>query len=42
MTGLSLLLTACGPQVESGSGTTGLEGTITVSGAFALYPVMIR
>ncbi|HBX70292.1 MAG TPA: phosphate ABC transporter substrate-binding protein [Chloroflexi bacterium] len=34
-----LLLSACGSQV-SGAGNT--EGTITISGAFALYPIMVR
>ncbi|HBY07254.1 MAG TPA: phosphate ABC transporter substrate-binding protein [Chloroflexi bacterium] len=35
----ALLLSACGSQV-SGAGNT--EGTITISGAFALYPIMVR
>lgn len=39
---LSVLLAGCSPQTETVSGSTGLEGTITISGAFALYPMMIR
>jgi phosphate transport system substrate-binding protein len=42
MTSLGMLLVGCSAQAEMGSGSTGLEGTITVSGAFALYPMMIR
>lgn len=40
---LSLLLGACAPQatpVASSPGTADLSGTITISGAFALYPLM--
>jgi phosphate transport system substrate-binding protein len=38
---LSMILSACGkaPEVQEG---TDLEGTITISGAFALYPMMQR
>ncbi|MGD2165102.1 MAG: PstS family phosphate ABC transporter substrate-binding protein [Anaerolineae bacterium] len=39
---LSLCLWGCTPPAQTASGSTGLEGTITVSGAFALYPMMIR
>jgi phosphate transport system substrate-binding protein len=42
MTVLGVFLAGCGAQAETSSGSTGLEGTITVSGAFALYPMMIR
>jgi phosphate transport system substrate-binding protein len=42
MTVLGVFLAGCSAQAETGSGSTGLEGTITVSGAFALYPMMIR
>ncbi len=40
--GASLLLTACGAPAAPAPGTHGddLKGTITVSGAFALYPMM--
>jgi phosphate transport system substrate-binding protein len=41
---LALVLSACGGPSESGADTTGggeeLHGTIAVSGAFALYPMM--
>ncbi len=39
---LSLCLAGCTSPAETVSGSSGLEGTITVSGAFALYPMMIR
>jgi phosphate transport system substrate-binding protein len=39
---LSMLLVSCGPKEEKQSASGELEGTITVSGAFALYPMMIR
>jgi phosphate transport system substrate-binding protein len=39
---LGVFLAGCSPRAETGSRSTGLEGTITVSGAFALYPIMIR
>jgi len=39
---LSLCLWGCTPPAPTASGSTDLEGTITVSGAFALYPMMIR
>ncbi|MFO7741390.1 MAG: PstS family phosphate ABC transporter substrate-binding protein [Anaerolineae bacterium] len=39
---LGALLAGCSPQPNTGSGSTGLEGTITISGAFALYPMVIR
>src|SRR5512146_2823841 len=39
--GASLLLSACGsPAAPASSGGDDLQGTITVSGAFALYPMM--
>ena len=41
--GISFLLTACGsssPQSDSVSSGESLSGTISVSGAFALYPMM--
>lgn len=39
--GASLLLSACGsPAAPASSGGNDLKGTITVSGAFALYPMM--
>lgn len=39
---LSMYFSGCGGQSEATAGGAGLEGTITVSGAFALYPMMIR
>jgi phosphate transport system substrate-binding protein len=39
---LGICLAACTPKVGAGSGAADREGTITVSGAFALYPMMIR
>jgi len=41
---LSLLLSACGTKTsDTAGGTTNeLKGTITISGAFALYPMMTR
>jgi len=40
---LGTVLTGCGSQEEGNRPASGeLEGTITVSGAFALYPMMIR
>jgi len=39
---LSTLLVSCGPKEEKQPASGELEGTITVSGAFALYPMMIR
>lgn len=39
---LSLILAGCGSPAQTASGSSGLVGTITVSGAFALYPMMIR
>jgi len=36
------LLVSCGPEKEGQPASGELEGTITVSGAFALYPMMIR
>lgn len=39
---LSALLISCGSKEEKQSASGDLEGTITVSGAFALYPMMIR
>ena len=39
---LSLSLMGCGARSEAGSMTAALDGTITISGAFALYPMMIR
>ena len=42
LVGASLLLSACGSPVVTPPGTVGaeLQGTITISGAFALYPMM--
>lgn len=37
---LSMLLTACGSTSTSNASDDGLRGTISVSGAFALYPMM--
>lgn len=39
---LSLVLSACGPSGASVSSEGKLSGTISVSGAFALYPMMTR
>ena len=39
---LGALLVSCGPKEERQPTSGELEGTITVSGAFALYPMMIR
>ncbi|MEA3374865.1 MAG: PstS family phosphate ABC transporter substrate-binding protein [Chloroflexota bacterium] len=39
---LGVCLAGCSPQTGPGSGSGEWEGTITVSGAFALYPMMIR
>jgi phosphate transport system substrate-binding protein len=39
---LSMCLAGCSPETRAGSTAPGLRGTITVSGAFALYPMMIR
>ena len=39
---ISLLLSACGGQAPAGGGTGNLEGTLTISGAWALYPMMTR
>jgi len=39
---LTLLVAGCGQAAPSGQGGGKLEGTITISGAFALYPMMVR
>lgn len=39
---LSLLLISCNPTVAGTGNNPDLQGTITVSGAWALYPMMIR
>jgi len=39
---LSACLAACTASAGPNSGSAGLQGTITVSGAFALYPMMVR
>jgi phosphate transport system substrate-binding protein len=39
---LTLLVSGCGRAAPSGQGGGKLEGTITISGAFALYPMMVR
>ncbi len=39
---VSLALSACGGQTPTGGGTGKLEGTLTISGAWALYPMMTR
>lgn len=39
---LGTLLASCGPKEEGQPASGEQEGTITVSGAFALYPMMIR
>ncbi len=39
---LALLATACGQAAAPSQGGGKLEGTITISGAFALYPIMVR
>jgi phosphate transport system substrate-binding protein len=39
---LGTLVVSCGPKEERQRASGELEGTITVSGAFALYPMMIR
>lgn len=39
----SIITTGCGTKkTESPSGEGELKGTITISGAFALYPLMVR
>ena len=42
MISLSVLLAGCSPPAATRSESTGWSGTVTVSGAFALYPLMIR
>lgn len=37
-----IIVAACNPSPENGRQEGALEGTITVSGAWALYPLMIR
>jgi phosphate transport system substrate-binding protein len=37
-----LLISSCNPSVAGTGNNTDLQGTITVSGAWALYPMMIR
>jgi phosphate transport system substrate-binding protein len=39
--GIALLIPACGSQTTS-SEAGGMQGTLTISGAFALYPMMTR
>lgn len=39
---LSTVLTACSPPKNSGDQNAPLEGTITISGAWALYPLVVR
>ena len=40
---LSIISTGCGSKnTGSSSGVGELNGTITISGAFALYPLMVR
>ena len=39
---LALLVASCGQAATPGQGGGKLEGTITISGAFALYPMIIR
>jgi phosphate transport system substrate-binding protein len=39
---LSTCLAGCGHQATAASASTSLEGTVTISGAFALYPMLIR
>lgn len=39
---LGTLLVSCGPKESAQRALGEMEGTITVSGAFALYPMMIR
>lgn len=39
---LVLLLSACTPAAPQSNGGTDLQGTLTISGAFALYPMMQR
>ncbi|MCJ7569112.1 MAG: substrate-binding domain-containing protein [Anaerolineales bacterium] len=38
----AIIVSACKPSPENGPQEGALEGTITVSGAWALYPLMIR
>ena len=38
----SVVLSACGGQAPASGGTGKLEGTLTISGAWALYPMMTR
>jgi len=39
---LACLVTACGQSTSSAGGQGGPQGTITISGAWALYPMMVR
>jgi phosphate transport system substrate-binding protein len=39
---LTLLVAGCGQAATPGQGGGKMEGTITISGAFALYPMMVR
>lgn len=39
---ISFALSACGGQAPAGGGGGKLEGTLTISGAWALYPMMTR
>ena len=39
--GMALLISACGPKTPA-SEAGGMQGTLTISGAFALYPMMTR
>jgi phosphate transport system substrate-binding protein len=38
----NVLVTSCGGRQESSDGKQGIKGTVTISGAFALYPMAVR
>jgi phosphate transport system substrate-binding protein len=42
LTVLALLATGCGQSTIRAQGESALQGTVTVSGAWALYPMMVR
>jgi len=39
---IAILLFGCSPMRSSAQGETDLEGTVTISGAWAIYPMMVR
>jgi len=39
---VSLVVPSCGGRQEAAAGKDGMKGTVTISGAFALYPMAVR